>query len=205
MLFVVLRREKLVRATGGSTQIECYHDKIREVVLEALGPERSRAHHRALADALLDSGPSDPEHVAVHLLGGEAFAQAAEQFALAAERAGRELGFDRAARLYEQALQHGLFGPELLRKLRVARADSLAHSGHGIEAADAYALAYAGAPEHEAIELRLRAAEQCLYSGDLTRGLELQTTALAALGVRVPKGTTAAVASVVYHETRLRL
>jgi serine/threonine protein kinase len=204
-VFVALRLENLARATGDGTRIECFHDKIREAILHSLSPEALRAHHRALADKLLASGDADPEQLAGHLIGAGDRARAAQQFALAAARASCELGFDRAARLYECAILHGQFDPEAMRQLRVAHADALAYAGRGARAADAYALAYANAPASEAIELQLRAAEQCLKSGALERGLALQSAALRALGVHVPKTTAAATASVLYHDARLRL
>jgi eukaryotic-like serine/threonine-protein kinase len=204
-VFEGLRSEHLARATGDGSLVECFHDKVREAVLGMLPGAALREHHEALARVLSATPETDPEQLAGHLLGAGASQQAAEQLVRAAERAYRELGFDRAARLYAQALAHGQFSAAQVLGLQSAQADALAEAGRALAAAEAYVEARAGAPPEAHSELALRAAEQCFYAGELARGLELLEAALRPLGIRVPTSTTEILLSIGYHDARLKL
>jgi hypothetical protein len=126
-----LRHAHLVRVAGRDHKgaIEPYHDRIRDAVFDHLQPELRKACHRALAQALLAvtaapeaASPPDgpvvalsrspnssnawwgPEVVGVHLHAAGDLKQAARYMVLAADQAAAALAFDRAARLYRQAL-----------------------------------------------------------------------------------------------------
>jgi two-component system sensor kinase len=65
-LITHMRSEKLVRLIGpeDKANVDTYHDKIRETVLDRMTPEHRRAMHRSLAlvieSSALDSNPQDP-------------------------------------------------------------------------------------------------------------------------------------------------
>ena len=67
----LLRSQHLVRGTGlGSLdEVETYHDRIRETVVNMLTDERRRELHGCLARELEEAGGADPETLAVHFEG----------------------------------------------------------------------------------------------------------------------------------------
>jgi hypothetical protein len=203
----LLRSEQLVRsaqATRAGRTVECYHDKIRELVADGLDAEDVSALARGLSRALEALPDPDPELLSRCLLAAGMPEKAAERAGHAAERALRALAFDRAARLYEFALRHGRFDFAEARRLRVARAGAFAQAGRGVAAALAYLAAREGAAGEEALELTRRAGEQYLLCGRLTRGRELLDEGLKPLGIAIPGGGAAAFASVTWSRLRLQ-
>jgi len=181
--------------------VEASHDRIRETVAAALTPEARRARHLALARTLASSEAADPEAVFEHFRAGGDDESARDYALRAAEAADHALAFSRAARLYRAAIALGAPAPELLyAKL----GDALANAGRGAEAADAYLEAAARSTGREAGDLRRVAAEHLLKSGHDERGLGVLRQVLEEVGLRYPESTQAAVASLVWHEARLR-
>ena len=196
---------RLARRDSVDGHVSCYHDAIRETVLGAVSARRARQCHRALARAMLRGSDLHPEHLALHLLGAGHPARAAEQLVVAARRAAASLAFERAAQLYQSALELGRVEASEARALRLARAHALSAAGRGNEAADLYLALLDEGDERELLELRTRAAEQYLLSGRLEQGLELLRSALGSLGLRLHTTAPGAIASFVYHRARLRL
>lgn len=123
----------------------------------------------------------------------------------AADIALTELSFDRAVRLYTQALAAGRFEPAEMQRLRVAGADALAEAGRGPLAAEAYLEAMQSATGEAAHALEHRAAEQYLYSGRLQEGRTLLARSLRRRGVRLPLSTPGTMAALMFERARLRL
>lgn len=101
-----LRAARLVRTMrldARHDEIEMFHDRIRESIIDRLLPEVRRHHHAGLAVALELAGDADPETLAVHLEGAGDAARAGTFYALAAEEAVRVLAFDRAEALFRRA------------------------------------------------------------------------------------------------------
>ena len=122
-----LRNERLVRrtASGQGEQIETYHDRIREAMVLHLPAEVQAGHHLRLAELLEAGGAAEPEWLAVHFLGAGQSARAGRYFALAAERAASALAFDRAAKMYRQALQLQDLAPAERRQTSARLGDAL--------------------------------------------------------------------------------
>jgi hypothetical protein len=202
----LLRGERLVRTTPaeGGEQIEAYHDRIRETVVTRLSPAERAAHHRRLADALASAG-ADPEWRAVHLLGAGEAERAGELFALAAERAAEALAFDRAARLYRQALTHRASADAAQRRrLRVRLGEALALSGHAAAAAaELQAVAEDGGPD--ALDLLRRAALLLLSSGHVDEGMKALRRVLSSVGLSLCGSPRSSFWSLVWQRLRLRL
>lgn len=192
----VLRAGHLVRTSGprGHGVLETYHDRIRSAVDGQLAAERRREHHRQLASALRDAGTSDPETLARHFVGGDQPAEGARYFAEAAAQATQSLAFDRAAGLFELALQHGRWEAGKLRSLHTGLADALANAGRSADAAPHYLSAAGGATGAERLDLQRRAAMQSLISGHIDRGLKDLADVLAAVGMRLPRTSWGALA-----------
>ncbi|MGO9837540.1 MAG: serine/threonine-protein kinase PknK [Polyangiaceae bacterium] len=201
---IALRGARLVttRGLGDDDVLETAHDRIRETVAANLDTEARRLGHLALARALAGSDRSDPQAAFEHFrAGGDE--DSARRYALdAAEAADRALAFLRAADLYRAAIALHAEPPDVLyAKL----GDALANAGRGWDAADAYTEAASHAPPRAAHDLRRAAAEHYLKSGQDERGVEVLRVVLAEVGLRYPESTEAAVASLLWHEARIRV
>ncbi len=201
-----LRAEHLVRTTQrrDAVLLETYHDRVRQAVRAHLD-EEAPALHETIALALEESDLADFESLAEHWRGAGALDKAGRYAAEAADQALASLAFDRAARLYEWALE---LAPDDAdaggRTLRLAEA--LSASGRGAEAADAFlAAADAASAPDEAIELRRRAAHQLLMSGHTESGLAALRDVLTAVGLEIPASRTLAQASLALRRTQLRV
>ena len=206
-VLAVLRAAHLVRTRSAlaRNEIETYHDRIRDAVVARLSPETLRECHHRLASALLASGRSDPETLAMHHLGAGDAESAAEYAAVAAAKASEALAFDRAAGLYRFALNlRGSAAPERAR-LEVHLGDALANAGRGAEAARAYLSAAKEAGPALAIDLHRRAAQQFFISGHIEDGGRALNTVLAKLDMKLPQTPRKALLSLLLRRAQIRL
>jgi hypothetical protein len=95
-------------------------------------------------------------------------------------------GFDRAARLYRQAIALIGAGDARRRLLHEKLGVALGTAHRGPEAAAAYLDAALGAGTQQALELRRRAADHYLLSGHIEEGLVVLRAVLAATGMTMP-------------------
>jgi len=193
-----LRAERLVRSAGTAEheQVEVYHDSVRRAVLHRSDADANRAYQRGLAEALeATEPPADPEWVAVLWDGAGESGCAAGHFLRAAGQAADAFAFDRAARLFREALER--LPPDALerRSARVGLGNALAAAGRGAQAAGEYLTAARGGNPAEALALRQRAATQLLLAGHFDEALQLLREVLAAVGIRYPKTAARAIVS----------
>lgn len=195
-----------IRRSRDFDEIEPYHTRIREAVFGAIDPTLRRRIHGALALALEGSERSDPETLAIHFReAGDADREARYTIA-AADQSYEALAFDRASRLYRQALEQADKVDVPRHELMVKLGDALTNSGRGAEAAKAYLEAAPGAKTAEdALELRRRAAEQQLMSGHLVEGLDTMRQVLESVGMSMPRSPVAVLASLVFRRIQLTL
>jgi tetratricopeptide (TPR) repeat protein len=189
-----LRVAHLIRTTGtrGTDVIECFHGRVREAVLMNVSADLRKSHHLRIALALERSPSADADLLAIHWLGAGDAENAGRHMLAAAERANAALAFERAARLYERALELKTTGPVKPpraeeRALQAKLGDALANAGRGVQAARAYRAAADGANAAESLELRRLAADQLLRSGHFDEGLEAITEVLISVGMRLPR------------------
>ncbi|MFQ5792273.1 MAG: hypothetical protein ACE5JI_17525, partial [Acidobacteriota bacterium] len=203
----ILRAGHLIRSRGTEEreEIETYHDRIRETVVAQLSPGRLKAYHHGLARALEAASRVDPETLAIHFHAGGDPETAAEHAAVAAAQASEALAFDRAARLYQVALDLRTAEGAERRALRVKLGDALANAGRGAEAAQAYLSAVGGATAAEAIELQRRAAQQLLISGHVDEGLRVARTVLGTIGIMLAETPRRALLSLLFRRAQIRL
>jgi serine/threonine protein kinase len=202
---IMLRSNYLVRTRElhDRQEIETYHDRIRETVNAHLSPEMLKDHHHSLALALELSKQKDSETLAVHYRGAGDYERAADYAVEAAQQASSAFAFDRAARLYQLAIE---LQPQAKgRPLRIRLAEALANAGRGAEAANAYLAALDGARAAEILELRRRAAEQLLRSGHIDQGLSVLGTVLSSMGLKLPETPTQALISFLSQRALARL
>jgi serine/threonine protein kinase len=201
---IALRGARFITTRGlrDDDLLEASHDRIRETIAASLTDDQRRARHLALARAIASSTRVDPESAYEHFLAAGEEDSAREYSLRAAEAADRALAFLRAAALYRAAIALQAASLDLLyAKL----GDALVNAGRGADGADAYMEAAVHAPRHEATDLRRTAAEHYLKSGRDEKGLAVLREVLTDVGIRYPESTEAAMASIVWHETRLRL
>ncbi len=203
----LLRAQNLVR-TGGvrrTDAVEPYHDRVREAVLLGLEPTSQRAFHGRLARALEAAEHADAEALAVHWRGAGEPERAATYALSAAESAAQSFAFDRAARLYQLALELRPIVGAAGSQLRELLADALANAGRGARAADAYLAAATLHPPAAALELRRKAASQLLRSGHIDEAMAALRTVLTAIGMDLPESSKRALASLLFRRTQVRL
>ncbi len=183
-----LRTRNLVRGAGRSKTLAS-HDRIREAVVNSRAPAEATAAHLALARAWEKEPEAEPARVAYHFIQAGENARAVPWLEAAAERAAAALAFDRAAELYQRALA-GIARDDPHRQALYAHLGSaLQNAGRREDAARAYLAAAKRAEGATKNALRLRAGEQWLTGGFMTRGL----AELRALGVSIPRGVLVSV------------
>ena len=205
-LVELLRGRRLVRTrnTAGPAEVETYHDRIRETVIGALSRDALAAYHRRLATSLEASAGADPERLATHFRHAGQIDKAGHYFSVAAGAAADALAFDRAARLYQLAIESEP-GRADLQALRVGRATALANAGRGADAGSAYLEAAASAPRDEGYDLTRRAAEQFLVSGHIDEGLTVLRTVLESVGLKLAETPRRAIVSLVAQRVALTI
>ncbi|MBV8232746.1 MAG: AAA family ATPase [Planctomycetaceae bacterium] len=203
----LLRSHHLIRGTGPGSldEVETYHDRIRETVVDHLPAERRRGWHRGLAQALEAAGGADPETLAVHFEEAGEAEKAGHYYGQAADEASKALAFDRAAKLYRRALELRPARDAEGRRRRTGLGEALANAGRGGEAAHAYQDASAGAEPTERLELQRRAAYQFLTSGRIDEGLSASSALLDRIGMPLPSTPRQALRRLLLNRARLRL
>lgn len=205
---VALRGSRLLRQRrqrGGVEELETYHDRVREIVLEGLDDEALRRYHRNLALALESTGRAAPETLAAHFRMTEDRDHACGYASAAAALAERALAFDRAAQLYGLALELAPAGSARRRELLVKLAGALANAGHSREAADAYLQAVPDPGEIDPLELQRRAAEKLLISGHIDRGMAVLRHVLRQVGMTMHARPWRTLLDLRWRRLRLRL
>jgi serine/threonine protein kinase/tetratricopeptide (TPR) repeat protein len=182
--------------------VEPYHDRIGAVVAGGLADDRRRQHHAALAAQLERHCPDDVDALVVHCSGSGRRAAARGYAVRAADLAFEALAFDRAATLYQTALDLGPDAADLAR-LRVRTAEALDFAGRAEPAARAYLAAMAVVDETRAAALQRQAALQFLKAGHVDDGLRTLETVLTRAGLRLPRGP--ALPGLLWARVRLRL
>ena len=184
-------------------EIELYHERLRDTVLEGLSSPQIQIRRERLARALEAAGGVDPEVLATHFEAAGKLLEAGRYALQAANQSASALAFDRAARLYRWALTLAPSSEdsEILARL----GNALANAGRGGEAADAYLAAARGMSDARALELRRKAAEQLLISGHVDRGMEVIRLVMAPLGMKIQQSREAAILSFLAGRARLRL
>jgi hypothetical protein len=115
------------------------------------------------------------------------------------------LAFERAARLYRQALGAGGHDAPTELALRVGLAEALTYAGSIREAGEAYVAAAPLAEGDQAWELRRQAAEQLLLAGRTAEGFPLLEEVLRVVGWKLPRSRLRTLLAVVWRLTTYRV
>jgi serine/threonine protein kinase len=201
-----LRGGHLIRIRGAQRQLlETHHDRMRQAVLRGLAPDRARGLHLQLAQALAMAPAQDAQALALHFQAAGEIATAAQYAFQAAEEALGAIAFERAAFLFQKALDLGAPKGRAYRDLVVKLGDAQAHAGAGMEAARSYLKAVAGSTAYEVTRLRRRASEEFFRCGQFDQGLATLKDVLSTFGMGVPASPFQALLSVVGSRLRLRI
>ncbi len=203
----LLRSEHLVRTRGVGLHdlVEPYHDRIREAVLASLDVTNKKTRHLALAEGLEAGGRADPETLCEHFVGAGDRLRAQRYATLAAKRAASTLAFDRAATLHRTALDHADRSDPNHWRISKDLGEALAQAGRSAEAWVVLNEAVEGAPEREALELERLAAEHACRSGHVDEGVAIFRKVTGAVGMRMAKSPTEALASLLARRALVRL
>jgi energy-coupling factor transporter ATP-binding protein EcfA2 len=204
----LLRGQHLLRIarSNGHETLEPYHDRIREAVLAALAAPALGEAHRRLAVALEAEGAGDSEELASHWQGAGDTGRSLLYVECAAQGAVAALAFDRAARLYRQALAWMPPDPQARRRLQVKLGHALANAGCGPGAAEAYLAAAAMSDDAgERLDLQRRAGDQLMRCGYFERGAAVLRDIMASVGVKLPSARWRTLASIVWRRSLLEL
>jgi hypothetical protein len=180
----------LLRITTQDEQgfLETYHDRFRQFAIAELAPEEKRHHHHVLADAIRAGRNPDARALVEHYLAADEHGEASRFALIAAHEAERDLAFDQAVDMYDVALKFRMGAatdPEVLER----RAQMLANAARRTEAAHAYeatARVIANVNSEARTALRVQAAEQFFYGGELRQGLSVLEGVLGDIGIRLP-------------------
>ena len=185
----LLKASNLIRGVHDD-RVEAWHDRIRETVVNALDPDRTRDLHARLADGLRATG--DIDVVAWHLGSAGLVERAADATLEAARRAVAQLAFERGAVLFERSLELMRGDDRRRREVRVALAQAWASAGRGQASARAYELTLtepgdAPVALQQSLEMRRLGAEQLLRSGHIDAGLAMVRQVLEGLGMSLAR------------------
>jgi serine/threonine protein kinase len=202
----VLEARNLVHSTGTGTddRIEAYHDRLRETAYKQLDAPTRQRLHRALAEALEQSAERDPEALFEHWRQSDHPVSAGGYALEAARKAESQLAFERAARLYQHALERLAIDDSQRRGLIERLGHCLALAGRGIEAADAFRLASADASPAQAMQLRGLATTQLLRAGKVAAAYRELDSAQELTGLRVPASNLSAVFMLLWRRLKIR-
>ena len=200
-----LEARQLVLSSRGRTgqQLECFHDRIREAVTQAIEPAAAQARHRALAEALERAGVEDSELLLRHWRGAGERARACHYALADAQKAERALAFQRAADLYREALE--LLAPDDPRRSDVHErlAHALVLAGRGADAAEQYLMLAPTATPERAHSFRMLATTQLLRTGRLVQGFAELSRSKEMFGVAFPRSTFQALCMLLWRRFRL--
>ena len=202
-----LRSVQLVRTAGPNIddQVEVFHDRIRESVAARLDRDTLVLHHGRLGETLEACPQIDPETLAIHFHAAGRAEKACHHFTLAADEATEKLAFQRAARLYRQAVELRPIQGDEKRSLYTKLGNALAYAGLGAEAADAYQTAAEEVEGLERLQLQRDAAYQYLITGHFDKGRAGFENVLKAVGMKLQRSPRQALVSLLFRRGWLRL
>lgn len=184
----LLKKERFVtiKSVEEKEIVDCYHSRIREIIIEKLTEEEIHKARVTLAEVLEEFG-ADAEVLAGQFSRAGLNEKAASYALEAADRAFSGTAFDRAAEFYERHLSYGIEDPDEKRSVLVRRAKALVNAGRGLEGSKCFLEAAEGAKQEEGLELKRRAAHELLTAGRVKEGLAVVRDVLSAVGLELPE------------------
>lgn len=202
-----LEQGRFVRGDGPGLddRVECYHDRVREAVVDELDAPLRQDLHGRIATTLEAAAEGEPELLVDHYLAAGHNADAARCARRAIEDAERTWAFDRAAAMLKLVLE--LEAPEKSERATLLErlAATLSNAGRRAESAKQYEAAAAlstGATRWS----RLREASgHYMWAGFFDRGRELLYLITSELGLRIPRRQWTWTLGALLHRLRARI
>jgi serine/threonine protein kinase len=191
---------------GDAIRVEPYHDKIAEIVSQAISPALRSEAHRDLASALEQAmDAADPRALLFHYRHAGESQKALRLAELEAGRAEQRLSFHEAAGLFAECEALTSDALERSRFVR-ARADALVNAGRDREAAQILRALSENTPDDgERYVLAGSAAQLYFRAGHRAEAILLLAPWLQRHGLRPCATRTGCVASFLVHRARLLL
>lgn len=169
---------------AGPAQVDVFHDRLREIVADAVSEQARRRACACLAEAALLEGSADQEFVALQFEAAGEFARAAQHAHAAGDCAFETLALERSVRCYTRALRccQGARPPALLRKL----ANVSAYTGRSAEVATLFLELAERAGPTQARADRVRAAELLMRSNQVQQSVAVVAPLLRESGLQYP-------------------
>jgi serine/threonine protein kinase len=197
-LITRLERTYVLRTTDvNGRRIEFYHDKLRMDVMSQLNGEACAKYHTAIAYALLDASTPNELAALEHFDAAGDLESVRRYVVAAANHAFKLLAFERAASLYQRAIDLAP-GEVALHELYRRLGSALGSAGRGPQSARAYSNAARllkveeGARPEEFVHLQQRAAEQFIQTGHFQQGTEMIRAVLSEFDVALPSSRSEA-------------
>jgi len=199
-----LLSQKIVRMRQ-SGELVCYHDRIRQIAVQAIEEQRLVDLAAKLASALeAEQEGEAADRARLWELAGER-PRAMEAYAQAGREAMDLLAFARAARVYARGIALAEPGDVLAEDMRVLLAHALARGGRSQEAARLY-IEVAERSEGEArVRLRVLAAQHLIQSAQVEEGLAAARALLKELGIPLPESTAGSLAQLGWSRALLAI
>lgn len=191
--------------------IECYHDRIRACIQDALSVGQREELWKRLAQTLSEQGSADPELLVRCFDSAGDRENACRWATVAGDRAAAALAFGHAATFYRKALEltESLGSSSALVHSRLEltrkRAHALENSGRGLEAALAYQNAATMTSGDDRVDLRRRAAQQLLITGHVNDGAALAEAVCREIGLDFPDPTAVPAPAISFTQLRPKL
>jgi tRNA A-37 threonylcarbamoyl transferase component Bud32 len=208
-----LLAERLIRV-GRLEELDCFHDRIRQVVIKLVAKSQLEVLHKKLAQALSSEPDVDASEYARHWDAAGLPERALAAYETAGAHALESLAFARAEHFFARALsllgdaRESLLGDardERLRQNLVLRGHALARGGNSREAAEAYGAAANLAEGDERTRLRVAAAQHLLQGGHIAAGVESARSLLKELDLPLPARPGGALMQMAWDRTLLSL
>jgi len=201
--------QRFLKVQGGCARptFELFHDRLRVLVLDAIGTEQRQALHGHLASTLRKRNDIEAELLSHHFAEAGQPEQAAHYALKAGGEALASLAFGRASSYFERvlSLQPDL-AAEVKRKVLLELAVSFEGQGLPQRAAETWLAAVGLSNERaDALSLESRAAEQWLVGGFVERGLNVLHRIASEIGIRIPQSRLRATLEIVFFRIRTAL
>ncbi len=197
-----LDQHKMVR-TVQRDEVGIYHDQLREAVLAGLSAEDVRGVYQRVAAVLEDSTYAGSPLFGIDFMSSIDPERALRYAIGAAEQAEAAFAFERAARLYELAID--LAPNNERRDLRKRYAHVLQWGGFAANAADVFQDLARTAEPDEAVDLSRIAADCLLRAGHIEEGLHQLEEVASALGVKLGRTRSRTLLSIAANRLRITM
>jgi tRNA A-37 threonylcarbamoyl transferase component Bud32 len=200
-----LLAERLIRV-GQLEEIDCFHDRVRQIITKLMSPPQRAALHKKLAQALAADSEIDASEPARHWDAAGLPERALAAYETAGVQALENLAFARAEQFFARALS--LLGDARDGRTQrnwILHGHALSRAGNNPEAAKSYAVAAGLARGEERLRLQVSVAQHLLQGGFVEEGVEQTGHLFEELKLPLPSRPGSALANMLWDRGFLML